>query len=206
MDLLNKDCDPEAFGKIYKEIFERRSKKNKPCPNWCYINLSTALIESGAYDEAAGILAYIKYFESNKKGNVECLIYNSNLISIFLHRNEIDRALEILNKSKKIIDVLRIKEKERVQWNSLYKRWTYLTHIHQGNFLNAESVFSSEFENAKTNFARVNAMFTLGIIFMHFNDFKKAKIEFEYVVQHGNKLFIATKARELLNNMEHTVS
>ena len=71
----------------------------------------------------------------------------------------------------------------------------------QGNFDSAEEVFKVAYELAKNKRMKVYAKYNLGGIYLHYGRTDEAKEALEYVINNGNKLAVAGKAREMLEGM-----
>jgi hypothetical protein len=77
----------------------------------------------------------------------------------------------------------------------------FYNNISQGNYTDSESIIQKLLSSVKTERERVIFKFNLGKIYMHFSEVEKAKNEFGYVIEHGNKLAIVQLAVKQINSI-----
>lgn len=195
--ILNTDYDPLVYINAYENIIEQLTTMKKPVNvDYYRINLSSGLIAAGRYDEAYHALDKCKLSNSSRIGKIMKAVYYNNLCSVCQKLGRLDEAE--YNSDCLAGCMAALSPKDLKKYSKHFDLTRYGVNIANGNFDNAESFYNDVFDQAANNYEKVNAKFNLGKVYLHFGDTARAKEEFEYVVSHGNKLYIVEEAKEFL--------
>ena len=196
---LLKECDPDPFIEAYTYISQRLAGKKGN--NYYYILLSIGLVSSGRFDEALRMLEKCGSFVQNRAGRYQKALYHISLFDVYLGLENKDKAAYHHNICRERIPMLPSK-KIRSALTLGCDRNVYEMRMAGGDFNGTEDVFLDALKNAKSNYERVSAQYTLGRIYAHAGQIDKARAAFAYAAENGNKLYVAAQAREKLAEMD----
>ena len=166
------------------------------------MNIATAFIEMGRYQDAFNQLSYVnpssfvKGFQAvNNKA-----IYFNNLALIYIGIGDLQSAENVLVEMKKAIDDPKFQkmEKEKNCFLDLYTSKKMLIQIEKGNFEGAEQIFLMMLEKAKTNLQQVSASFHLARVYMNKGETEKAKRYLDFVIQYGGDMMYKSEALKMI--------
>lgn len=198
--ILFDDCDPAPYIGVYEHIIAGFKDMNQPrmLPD-LQTSLSSGLAAAGRYSEAYEILKQFSISGSGRAKDISRVVYHNNLISVCLKLGLTDEAEENLDLLIKAVAALRPRDYNK------YKRFhlsaQYGVNIARGVYDYSEKAFAELFEASKSNCERAAAKFTLARIHLHYGDTPRAKEALEYVITHGNKLYIVDEAKELISKL-----
>ena len=198
-DILTEECDPTRFILIIEKILKKRNLGK--CKNGILINFSTAYLNLEHKDAVKQILDNIGYFANNRLGAINRVAYYNNLFCYYVSIKDLTNAEVVLNYMQESLEDKKLSETDRRRFYILYTEKTFSFQIAKGNFDGAEQIFRIMFEREKSMFAKVTAKFILGQIYLHYGRTEEAKSAFEYVIQHGNKLYNVQKAKQYLQEL-----
>ena len=197
--ILIDECNPIKFIEIMDKAMRRR-------PIGIYktiilLNLSTAYWSLNNEVASKMILDGIVHFPHHKLG-LDCRItYFNNLFYVFLSNNDLQNAEDVLNNIKITINDKHIAKANRDAWMTIYTEKLCMLNMAKGNYEGSEQIFCSMFERAKCMLTKIYAKFELGKIYLHYERKGEAKEAFEYVIEHGNKLYMVQEAKQYLSNI-----
>jgi hypothetical protein len=198
-DILEEGCDPEKYLLIYRYIIHRLHRKGKRLHFSYFLGYSTGLIAAGRYSDALDVLKKIKGFGSGKSGLNGTVLYFNCLCEANIGLGRMDKAREAYKGLEK--SYLSLKPGGDISRSNLFYSKSYIIKMSQNGFKGTEKFFNSMFAEAKSNRERTAAKFYLGEVFLHNGDKARAKEEFGYVAENGNKLHIAGEAKERIAQM-----
>lgn len=198
-DVLFKDCDPEKYNELTSILVQKTKGSTRI---WRLLELSYGLLCQGKYMEARAALENIPRFEATRTGRMQSMSCQLLLFMIHLGLKDLGNAEMYLKEFKRMIfDINMVKEKQRPALIKTSELAQASLDIAKGNFENAEQIFLEETQRSISNLTKVISKYTLGEIYMHYKRFEEAREAFEYIVAHGNKLYMVEQAREKLESL-----
>jgi tetratricopeptide (TPR) repeat protein len=195
--LLYHFCMPERFITKIQNILTEEERKKRPKDKYrLLLYLAKGYYAAGKFQEAMDTINGIELFYHYKNaGYIAGYFHNKFLISLELERQDI--AWGSLVKMREAIINIK-KRKFQDQYTRLYTEDIHILNVEKGNYEGAEEMFISMFKRGQTNYECSFASFLLGVVYAHLGNEDDAKFYYKYVVEYGNKLYIADKAAELL--------
>lgn len=200
---LNRDCYPEPYIAAYRYIIAQLNKGKKPIINSAFwVSLSSGLSAAGQYNVALDVLRKCKTFSQKRSGRITKIVYHNNLFCEYIALGQMGKAVEHLENMENMLCYLKARRKVKVRMERLYTQNECKLCMENGDYKNAEDVFSQMAGNARSNYERVIAHLWLGKVYAHTGQGNKARQAFEYVVGNGNNLYAVTLAKEELIDLE----
>lgn len=195
-NLLLEKCDPPQ----YINALDKLLRKRVPAAlrTGLLLNLSTGFLSLRDAENAGRILCSITCFPNTRVNAANKVVYYSNFFTMSLYGGNVQNAALSLDYMKYALADGRIKGKDRQKSAITFQQDFLVFNVRNGNLEGAEQNFIEWFRNADTMFSKVNAQFSLGEVYLHSNKPDEARAAFAYAAEHGNKLYIAQKAREYL--------
>jgi tetratricopeptide (TPR) repeat protein len=198
-DLLNRQCDPDAFLDKTRRMLDSAAKWSRPAAVLpLRLNLAAGLAAAGRFHESLAAMPDPSLFKNDSAGRSLWFAYHHNHFADFLALGLLDHARLALLWLDGAMRLVR-PGKQLDRMNDLYRQDYYLFEMENGRFHGAQAVFQDAFDRAQHNYERVVAMMNLGRIHAHSGRTDEARAAFQYVIGHGNKLYEVTEAREKLD-------
>lgn len=196
------DCDPQTFTAVCRDMLSKFSgMKRRINLSFVKINICAGLLGLGEYQEALQIMSGITLNTETKTGKIIATVYHNNICSVYIELGDLEKAMHHISEMQKALAGLkennRIKKIFDVRCRVLQAR----IKMAEGNYDNAESVFTWAFDRMASENGRVGIKYTLGEVYLHNGDKERAREAFEYVVAHGNKLHIVEEAKKYLQQI-----
>lgn len=204
LSLHTQNCDPAAYLNAAAVQFRSRRIRPNNFRLMLILNASAAYEALGQYEEAKAKLAYAAGFSKGRTGRILQFVYHNNLFPCFLNDGDRENAERSLSGMNALLAPGLLPQKLLAQYRELYLQKECLLKMKLGDYTEAEAVFTRQFEQAKTQIQKVSAQFTLAAVYLHRSEAEKARRSLEYTAQHGNKLAIAARARQMLQEMRET--
>ena len=200
--LLTQQCDPDAFIEQTQCRLNNVSHKNMtPYVMMLRLSLGAGFSAAGRYDEALAAKQFDTALITNDRlGRVMRYTYYQNLFSDCISLKLLDQAQQALQRLNSVVNSEKNRKlSEYMRRNYHYNHCRFA--IENGRYEGAEAVFQEMFDNAESNYTRVIAMYTLGLVYEHIGQTDKAHEAFNYVITHGNKLHAVILAKQHLASM-----
>jgi tetratricopeptide (TPR) repeat protein len=204
--LLTEQCDPERYTDVLGEFLGRLQDLKINTDVGIYeirlgfemywLWFAEGIIASGKYDEALDILQDLAAVNPEKDETLYKLLYQHDLCSVYLSLGDAGKASRHFGQFEGIFNTLNQRGKRA--WETRRGCLLCRLDIAKGVYDGAEIVFTDAYDSAETSFDCVNAMYFLGQVYQHNGDTVRAKEAFEYVIEHGSKLYIAEESKERL--------
>lgn len=193
-NLLDTDCDPEAF--LYRTEKQKEITGKNPKVNACLdIDRAAALIASGQFEKAKEILLSIdKKLLSHKNGTL--LVYTINLISCLYELGEVDRAEELFETQIPILSP--VTKKMMLAVNMLVAERFF----HLKRYNESREHFKKLWKDKLSIRKRLEILYRLAQIDEIEGNTEDALKKYRKVADNGNKLWIAAMAREKCGEAE----
>lgn len=189
------NCDPYPFLKETEMILEY-DKSNKVSDTAHIINYCAALQETGEYQKAVDILNTVnidKYALLNMKE-----VYYHNLSSAYHELGQYEAADIFYNKAIQIYNDMRNgKTKKSLEDNIIGLKAEH--HFRLGEYEKTIEILSSFSPSGKVR--DVSRAYSCAQAYIKLNDIENAKAQLLFVVENGNKLFVAAQAKKLLDEL-----
>lgn len=203
---LDIKCDPEEFLAIINQMVTY-IKRPKSLKRWILINKTAGLYEMGNYDEAINLLEQIKV---NELACIYQALYYNNFISCcinkFLFQKKENSLIELaedkLKELLKIIDEGRINKKYLDILNNAYKYNQTSLDVCKGEYkicIEQLEEYYSKIENIR---GKIDCKFKIGYCYYMDNNKLQSKEYFEYIVNNGNKLYVAQEAKKYMEKID----
>lgn len=105
-------------------------------------------------------------------------------------------AKEILNLIDNLIMLL-----GNSSLRSVHQSYANALNLRKGNYDGLEQYYENEFESSKDMLSKIFIKMKLGKIYLYYKKTAEAKEAFEYVIQHGNKLYKVQEAEKYLEQL-----
>ena len=194
--ILNEECDP------YKYLVELKKfenyKRSKMHENYYALNYSAGLINQGKHGDAHEIL---KDINPSTLINRHKSAYYNNLMIIFLHSKQLDKAKELWNQL--YIANASKKARDTVEYNLLVFDLMYFNPSDENRRLFIEKTKQMLSLNAKKlpMITKVAMQYSMGVAHFELGKIEQAKECFTYAIKNGNKLYIVELARQYLERI-----
>ena len=203
---ISDGCDPGPFIDAYSHLIVRVEKGVAMKGSALWVRLSTGLFAAGRFSDALTALKKCELFTRTRSlkdsGRQLKMIYHANLCFGYLAQDNIENAQRQRSAFEKEMFLLKARSKKRPVVQRTYRNMTCLLRMAGGDYDGAEEVFLEALKDAKSNYERVSAQYTLGKIYTNAGQKDKARGAFTYAAENGNKLYIAVQAREKLAEMD----
>lgn len=194
--IMTEECDPYKF---IEQILPLAQQKNRQYAKTLLLtNLAAGYINAGDMIQAKTVLSDIAKIGTNNpilRANV-CNLWTV----VFLNENNISNippALADLLKYSNQIKQKNLKYTVLRCYNSL----TALYNLLSGKTDGAEQVFKLQLENSTHLLDKNISHYNLAMLYIKQNRIDEAKQALQFVITNGNKLYIATKAKEKLTQL-----
>jgi|GEM_PF-3216674 len=203
LDILLEDCEPNEFLKRYEPL-TKKSKKLTEMQKVILSNYAVALDAKGSTTNAIKIMEPLVKEPVNKKAYLNQVLFYCNLCSYYCNEDihDIDNAKIALEKAKDFF----LQAENYLKYND--GRF-HIEHAQQKiMFLEGDTdaplkFFLNSLDTAKRKQEKVSTHYLIAKIYEKRQD-EKQKIEhLKFVAERGNKMYIATKAREELSKIEN---
>jgi len=197
LNILFEDCDPELFISEMSKLLSCPEKMR----SLVYLNLSAGYLATENYMPAIEMLQSVKFLNTENE-HLQRPIYYCNLADFYMKVNDLPNASEALNSMKAALDHPKLPPPMYELYYNAYMLNRYSFNIKQGIYDGAEVFLNLMFEKIKQKQTKNDIKHMLGKIFLHFSRTDEAIRAFEYVVQHGNKLYIVTESKQYLSQLQ----
>jgi hypothetical protein len=199
--ILYDSCSPEDFvAETRTQLDKEKGKKYSFKRSKLLICLGTGNYAAGKYQEALDELLKAVGQSSIRVSRAVAAGFFHLLFLIYVELDKLDMAREALGKM--IAAAHKLKGKTGRLFKQRFVDGIYLLRVATGVYENADTVFMNSFKTARNNYERVTAAFMLGRVYEHFGQEAEMKDAFEYVVEHGEKLYIVKLAAKRLGSIE----
>lgn len=162
------------------------------------LNHSASLLDIGQFQQAYDLLIHTNIDKPSSINSMR-IVYYVNLFAASrnLGRTEewriwYEKAVQIYN------DTTNQKEKQQY-WTSIQSMQSDMAAA-QGDYQDALRILSDMKPN--TLYDQINIHMAYAEIYLKLNDPEKAKVHLQFIAQHGNRLYIAEKAHQLLSEIQ----
>ena len=196
--LQNEQCDPNPF----LEIIERQLSivKSKSYQQLLLINKAAALRDLGRFDEVFSILSSINIDQYNTTLPLTKIVYYNNLTDILIINGEYFQANIWHSKMMQMISDLKANEKQKKQLNEIPVLNQAELFIAGNNFSEAERLINGLPESI-SNRQRISKCLIYAKLLIKQNRKDEAEEYLQFVIDYGNKLYDATEAKQMLEQM-----
>ena len=195
MKELSDNCDPYPFLKETEAILEY-DKANKVTDPAHIINYCAALSETGEYQKAIDILNTVnidKYALLNLKA-----VYYHNLSSAYHELEKYEVADIFFNRALQVYsDMRNDKIKRSLDNNMIALKADHYFRL--GEYQKTLDIL--DLPAASTKIQNVSRAFSCALAYIKLNDLDNAKAKLLFVVENGNKLYVAAQAKRLLDEL-----
>lgn len=196
LTVINDECDPEKYLEIYKKIVKYDSDNFTAMVSRC--NLAAGYFGNGEFNEAVNVYETIDVEPLNPQTQSVIILKEYNLTLIYLFKDDIENAKKHYEIFKKVGDEF---DKDIPFYDNFVGMDKLLSNrikVFEGDYTDALHHFESQKEECPDNFQKVLNMYYLYEIYSRQGKENKVKDALNYIVENGNKLYIAKKAKELL--------
>lgn len=198
-NILNNECDPERF---LAEIDKLQKIKNKEVyTTYMTLNKVCALENMDRAQEAKGILSSITSFATSRLGRLNQAMHLYLTAWVQIDLEDITGAENAIMQLKTFTGSKKLPQKAGETVRMEYEKLAAALEILKGSFEGAEGNCKSLFERATTELSRLDAKYYLGKTYLYYGKTNKAREAFQYVIDHGNKLHMVTKAKKELEKL-----
>lgn len=200
MEILDDTCDPYP----YMEELQRQNNYSGP---WTLkynrvILQAGALMRVGSSEEAYALLLPLqeKLFQSQQPRGLQT-IYCDCLANVC---RALDRAEEAEYWHAKRMELLAKVKNKRIQQKFAERTPMYMAHYHTFRKEYEISIQFLQQQKPKNKYEQVSASMVYARNAVAMGETEKAKEALTFVVENGNKLYIASQARQMLAELENT--
>lgn len=199
--ILNEECDPYKFGQI--QLGYRKYTKRETPMNTIKYNFAVALVNQGSYDDAFHVISDMTF----KKFSPNLLLCQYSVLAIcYFQTGDFESIHKLKSNLLLLRDDPRIKKSRKISMQKscdmvLNKNIEYYLLEQIGNVEANYALNYALLSEAKSTLERVNLRLRLAKLDYRTGKIEGARVHCEYVIQNGNKLYAATKAKELLQTM-----
>ncbi len=203
--ILYEKCDPEKF--IRRMEYWIHHASPEVSINMLVLHQICGIYYAGNGREALDRLIGFYDFSPDDEGGIyERLSYHQLLFIFYINLNDIEHAERSLNEFQRYVDSLDAGDDLYVQnylgnCKAFLKAGPIYLNMRKGSCDGAEEFFIRRLDASQTLLDRVFAHFSLARIFMMEKRFDEAEASFQYVLVHGNKLFVVAKARTCMDDI-----
>ncbi|MBP3368780.1 MAG: hypothetical protein J6L71_05045 [Clostridia bacterium] len=193
---LNYKCDPEPLYDITSFLIEHARSENEL--QMLLLNKSVALETMGEYEKACEILSGLIIDNMQSIPLQSKIIYHFNMLSIYIHLEDVEQAEIQYSKAMEIYDQLSKSLKGRVESdvNLTIAEFRFLKGDYEGAMELIDKIHLTDVRGDLA-FRLLRARLNI-----HRNNLYIARSDLEYIVAKGNKLYIVEKAKKLLGELE----
>lgn len=198
INILENDCDPEKYIGILQGMAKIPNKE--VFKNYLSLKICNGYIHMSKYNEAERMISGMANAPAETMGGNNRYEYMRSRLAITIYQGEYEKAEEMIQALKDLHDAVR---DEKTKRNITYqiKYYSAVMRMDQGNYDQAEEAMKELLDMATCTLQKVTAQSKLGELYAHFGKTEEAKEAFQYVIEHGNKLDAAVKAKEHLEKM-----
>lgn len=199
--LLTDDCDPEAYRDFLLEILSNKISKDTKFE--IQLDLSYAHYLCGDFEQMKNILEALDLRQlKSKKENLKYeslkFEYYNMWLNYFLKFDDIESAEKVLGD----IDKWFLNSHEMVRnLKEGYVRTAHLSFESRKGEIPRVEEKVTQYVSTDKLFYKVSGKNFLGKYYLRFGMTDKAKECFEFVVQHGNKLYMVKEAQSILKDL-----
>ena len=200
MNLLLKDCDPDAFIREFSPVLNLCA--NRPTAPGMQLTLLNAYIARGDFSLAAEMLASMLIDERNASSlYYNAVIYN-DLSICFLHLNNLPGAKLYLQKVReqlnKTSEYPEMNQNIRVLYRNLEHR---VSPEHYSPEQNIEHFYHLA-HTSPERYSRVTAFYYLAVLYAKQGDDEKASEACAYIIAHAPRAAVSADAKALLQTLQ----
>ena len=197
--ILTQECNPPKYINIMETAM--KGKRIGAYKTGVLLNLSTAYLNLEHKDAAKLILDTIgSRFPNTRLGAVNSVCYYHNMFYFYLYKNDLQKAEDALHAMKLCSENIKAK-KFRKSNDMAYTYNLCRLNMAKGQYEGSEQIIQDIFDRAKGMYAIVTYKLLLGQIYQHEGRTDEAKAAFEYVIEHGNKLYKVQEAKQCLQQL-----
>ena len=200
--IMSEECRVKDFIICYTDLLRKSSVKTTQAV--LLLSLSSGYLNFGDSCSAKKVLDTIIDFPDSCIGALHKVIYYNNLIIYDIQINDLENATQHIENFRIALDNPKLNKKHRESCYRFYNDNKFLLNIEKGIYDGAEDVFKLAFEREKQKLGKVFSKYTLGRIYLHYNDFEKATESFEFVKNNGGDSHFVAEANDYLNNINQT--
>jgi tetratricopeptide (TPR) repeat protein len=196
--ILTERCDTDEYVSKIRRRIKSSLSNSVTYLNMQRLYLGLGLYYQGAFEEMGRVLDGIA--ENPKLPRLGKAMFMQMKLLLALQNGRIESAkdemaaLEVLLSGCKESDALRLKD--------IAQHCGFLLRLKQGETADAEEYLNRRLEKAQKRLAKVTATYLLADIYGRDGQTEKAASALEYVIQNGNKLYIASAARRQLEQLQ----
>lgn len=198
MQPLWNTCDPYPMVEEARLQLRYPGPKNMTLVRQC--NFALALQYAGEYEEALEILTQMPIHKTFGIHAQFKTVYYNNLMALYVERNQLDKAVEAYDQMLHHYGKIKISKQRAALQHSLDAKKT-LFHFCRQEYAMA---LSTPFPEPKNLLEQVLKAKIYARIYLAMGDLEQAKEKLEFIVQHGNRLYVVTEAKALLDSITTT--
>ncbi len=195
---LDDECDPDKYSQIINDIYDHN--KIKVFRVTLLTHKAMALCSIGKYEENLELLKSIDIDQYPIQIEIKILYYN-NLADAYIRVGEIGKGAVILSKANEMIDRARFNEKRKNLLKNCLESNSIDVLINENKLDEAEKLILGKMKIFLNNRHLVELKNSLATLYLKQGRIDDAKDCLDFVVNKGNKLFIAQKAKKLLETL-----
>ena len=198
-DILNRECDPEAFIRTLLLRFPPHKRFTGFLHTLLLLNLSIGWYEEGQLGRMLNCLQNIVCFPQGKAGNTYRFIYYDHWFCYYFEKRELDQADRMLACMRKLLDAGCFSGRKTGEgFRLLFLQNECGLKFYRGEPVDWEGIMTRAFEEADSLREKVHAKSALGEMYRKESRWEQSEDCFRYVVQNGNRLSVAGRAEALL--------
>lgn len=201
-NILIQECDPRRFIQEMDATLKRACFKRPSNITRYLLFKAQAYFEMADVHSTAETLDKIKVFRENRSGVFDKIYYLDMLAILQIENGELEEAEKTVEEMTVFIEKAKLNSKQR---KSLWK-WPESKKVQirmkRGDYSGCREWLEQELIDTKQMLYKVSLNYTLGKVYLHFQEIEKAKEAFNFVVEHGNKLARVNKAKEYLQSID----
>ena len=196
---LNDECDPYP---LEKEINDQLSYvKSKPCRVSLAINMAAVLHAMGRYEESANLLEETDIDNCRSLTPAFKFLYYNNLFCAYCNTGRTQELAFLLQKAQQILANLKAKEKIKKSLQETLQINFAEIHIIKREYELAEALLEAvDSENACMR-QKAGIHLSKAQILIETDRPQEARQHLDFVLEHGNKLYIVERAKEYLEKL-----
>lgn len=201
----NETCDPDPYLELglwgIRRFQKARSARGKRALETYRLCAVSALSALGRYEEALG---YLDAVDHSRLLPVSCIVYWHDRFSILLHLDrppeELAGPLRAAQSCLDSVPKLPSSQKRTAEKVLSYDR-ILLSIRENGPARESVAQLEQHLSSVTTELERVHCHFHLSTSLLALGDAPAAREHLNYVIAHGNKLYVRTQALDLLGNL-----
>lgn len=197
LKILDDDCDPEKFLKLYKSVVKENNNSFTGMVSIC--NYAAGFFGNGEFDKAIKLYDTINVEPINPQKQSIIILKEYNLTLIYLFKDDIDSAKQHYNKFKEVGESFDKDIPFYENYIGMDKLLDNRIKVFEGEYNEAKKHFKNQQDECPDNFQKSLNMYYLYEIYSREGKDNKVKECLKFIVDNGNNLYIAKKAKEILN-------